>query len=668
MSVNNRVEELRELINRYDYEYYSLAQPSISDYEYDMLMKELEKLEQEHPELITSTSPTQRISGQPTKEFPTVIHKTPMLSLANTYNEQEIIDFDKRIRSTIESNTIIEYVIELKIDGLAVSLIYENGIFIRGAKRGDGIEGDDVTNNLKTIRSIPLKISSDIEIPGEFEVRGEVYLPKSSFTAINNERRNNEEPEFANPRNAAAGTLSMHDSSIVASRKLLMFSYYFASEENRFQFSSQVENIEYIKKMRFMVNPNHKLCKTVDEILAFLKEWEIKRDTLPYEIDGAVIKVNSTDQQRALGSTAKSPRWAISYKFKATQAETRINQIAWQFGRTGIVTPVAELSPVFLAGSTVSRATLHNSDEIKRKDIRLGDYVCIEKGGDIIPKVVKVISSKRDISSKPIMIPKYCPDCNTLLIQTEGEVAIRCPNLQCPAQITRRIEHYASRTAMDIEGMGTSLVELFVKEGMLKDVADIYTLKPEEIENLERMGKKSAENLIHGIEKSKSQDLYRFIFALGIPFIGVNAAKILSNYFKSFKSLQSAAINELVEIEGIGDKMAQSVVDFFNKGKNIHLLSRLKNAGVKPNLPENASEKSQLLIGKTFVITGTLTGMSREEAKSLIESYGGKATSSVSQKTDYLLAGENAGSKLEKAMKLNVEIIDISTLQDMLKT
>ena len=668
MSVNDRIEQLRELITRYDYEYYSLAQPSISDYEYDMLMKELEELEHDHPDLITPTSPTQRVSGQPTKEFPTVAHKTPMLSLANTYNEQEIVEFDNRVRSMLASNAKIEYVIELKIDGLAVSLIYENGIFVRGAKRGDGIEGDDVTNNLKTIRSIPLKISSNIKIPNEFEVRGEVYLPKASFKAINNERRAMDEPEFANPRNAAAGTLSMHDSSIVASRKLLMFSYYFYTEDKQFQSDSHMENLEYLKNLRFMVNPNYRLCKSIGEILAYLKEWEARRDTLPYEIDGAVIKVNSVTQQKTLGSTAKSPRWAISFKFKAMQAETRINQITWQVGRTGIVTPVAELNPVFLAGSTVSRATLHNQDEIKRKDIREGDYVYIEKGGDIIPKVVEVILSKRDKNSEVTAIPKHCPDCNTELIKMEGEVAIRCPNIQCPSQVTRRIEHFASRSAMDIEGMGTSLVELLVKEGMLNDIADIYRLEEEKIEKLERMGKKSANNLINNIEKSKTQDLYRFIFALGIPFIGVNAAKILSNHFRSLESIQSATMDVLVDIEGIGDKMAQSIVEFFSKRKNIELLNRLINAGVKPKLPKKTSFENQPLKGKTFVITGTLPGMSREEAKVIIERYGGKTSSSVSAKSDYLLAGDNPGSKFSKAKLLNVEIIDLYILNDMIKT
>ena len=668
MSVNDRIEQLRELIARYDYEYYSLAQPSISDYEYDMLMKELEELEHDHPDLITPTSPTQRVSGQPTKEFPTVAHKTPMLSLANTYNEQEIVEFDNRVRSMLGSDAKIEYVIELKIDGLAVSLIYENGIFVRGAKRGDGIEGDDVTNNLKTIRSIPLKISSNLKIPNEFEVRGEVYLPKASFKAINNERRAMDEPEFANPRNAAAGTLSMHDSSIVASRKLLMFSYYFYTEDKQFQSDSHMENLEYLKNLRFMVNPNYRLCKSIGEILAYLKEWEARRDTLPYEIDGAVIKVNSVTQQKTLGSTAKSPRWAISFKFKAMQAETRINQITWQVGRTGIVTPVAELNPVFLAGSTVSRATLHNQDEIKRKDIREGDYVYIEKGGDIIPKVVEVILSKRDKNSEVTAIPKHCPDCNTELIKMEGEVAIRCPNIQCPSQVTRRIEHFASRSAMDIEGMGTSLVELLVKEGMLNDIADIYRLDEEKIEKLERMGKKSANNLINNIEKSKTQDLYRFIFALGIPFIGVNAAKILSNHFRSLESIQSATMDALVDIEGIGDKMAQSIVEFFRKRKNIELLNRLINAGVKPKLPEKTSVENQPLKGKTFVITGTLPGMSREEAKVIIERYGGKTSSSVSAKSDYLLAGDNPGSKFSKAKLLNVEIIDLYILNDMIKT
>lgn len=668
MSVNNRIDELRELIERYDYEYYNLAQSNISDFDYDMLMKELEELENQYPELITPTSPTQRVSGIPTKDFQTVMHRTPMLSLANTYNEKDIIEYDERIRSGLDNGSTVEYIIELKIDGLAVSLIYENGIFVRGAKRGDGIEGDDVTGNLKTIRSIPLKIKSDIKIPSEFEVRGEVYLPKSSFEFINNLRRENGEDEFANPRNAAAGTLSMHDSSIVASRKLMMFSYFFSTDDDSFQNDSHLENLKYLEKLRFMVNPNYKICKSIEEILEFLKKWENKRDSLSYEIDGAVIKVNSVNQQSVLGSTAKSPRWAISYKFKATQAETMIEKIIWQVGRTGIVTPVAELKPIFLAGSTVSRATLHNQDEIKRKDIRVNDYVYIEKGGDIIPKVVEVIISKRNKDSKITIIPTICPDCNEKLVHTKGEVAIRCVNLQCPSQITRRIEHFSSRTAMDIEGMGTSLVELLVKEKMLADVADIYSLKPEPIAYLEGMGQRSAENLINSIEQSKTQDLYRLIFALGIPFIGVNAAKILSNYFRSFEAIQNATYDELIEIEGLGEKMAQSIVNYFKNENNIILISRLRKCGINPGIMEEFTKYDEELFGKIFVITGTLPNMSREEAKELIESHGGKTTSSVSKNTNYLLAGENAGSKLDKAMKLNVEIIDLTTLRDMIKS
>ena len=668
MSDSNRILELRELIERYDYEYYSLAQPSIDDYDYDLLMKELEKLEQKHPELITPTSPTQRVSGQPTKEFPTIVHKTPMLSLANTYNEQDILEFDERIRSGLPGESTIEYIVELKIDGLAVSLIYENGNFVRGAKRGDGIQGDDVTTNLKTIRSIPLKIKHGITIPAEFEVRGEVYLPKRSFEEINRQRRLNNEPEFANPRNAAAGTLSMHDSSLVADRKLAMFSYYFYTDNSEFRFESQAENLEFLRKLRFNVNPNYIKCNTTEEILNFLDEWESKRATLPYEIDGAVIKLNSVRQQNHLGATAKNPRWAISYKFKATRIETRINQITWQVGRTGIVTPVAELDPVFLAGTTVSRATLHNPDEIQRKDIRIGDYVYIEKGGDIIPKVVEVILSKRDNKTEKTSIPKNCPQCNTELIQQEHEVAIRCPNIQCPAQITRRIEHFASRTAMDIEGLGTSMVELLLKENLINDAADIYNLKTEQISELERMGKKSAENLIRGIDRSKTQELHRLIFALGIPYIGITAAKILSNNFRSLDALKNATIEKLISIDGIGDKMALSISNFFKDPGTEKLLKKLIGAGVKPKTQDKILGKNEIFKDKTFVITGTLPGMTREEAGSLIESKSGKVTSSVSQKTDYLLTGENAGSKLDKARKLGVKVIDLDTLRDMLKS
>ncbi|MEJ2055511.1 MAG: NAD-dependent DNA ligase LigA, partial [Calditrichaceae bacterium] len=536
------------------------------------------------------------------------------------------------------------------------------------AKRGDGIQGDEVTRNLRTIRSIPLKIKNDLDYPGEFEVRGEVFLPKSSFSAINEQRTIDGEVEFANPRNAAAGTLSMHDSSVVSSRKLMMFSYFFSTESEKFQKLSHAENLEYLKYLGFMVNPEYRICRTPDEILKYLKEWEEKRNSLSYEIDGVVIKVNSVSQQNRLGATAKSPRWAISYKFKAVRVETKINDITWQVGRTGIVTPVAELDPVFLAGTTVSRATLHNPDEIKRKDIRVNDYAFIEKGGEIIPKVVEINFTKREPYSQPAKIPGYCPECKTKLIKIENEVALRCPNLQCPAQITRRIEHFASRSAMDIEGMGTSMVELLVKENMLSDTADIYSLKKDEIAGLERQGNKSAENLINSIEQSKRRELYRLVFALGIPFIGVNAAKILSNHFGTFEALKSARFEKLVEIDGIGEKIAYSIENYFRDEKNIQLIYRLMEAGVKPKLPERLSEQNTVLAHKTFVITGTLPGMSREEAKELIESHGGKVSSAVSGNTDFLLAGEKAGSKLRSAQKLDVTIIDLDSLRDMLKS
>ncbi len=663
MDVEKRIKELRKLIEKYDYEYYVLAQPSISDYEYDQLMKELETLEKAHPEFITPDSPTQRVSGQPIKEFPTVVHRKPMLSLSNTYSETEFREFDRRVRSALAGQQV-EYVAELKIDGLAVSLIYENGRFSLGATRGDGIQGDDITPNLRTIRAIPLRVKGD-NIPPLFEVRGEVYMPKKAFARLNQEREEQGETLFANPRNAAAGSLKLQDPKLVARRGLSFWAYYLDSDTPGFLADTHYENMLKLREMGFPVNPNMRLCQTLDDVFDYFKEWEKKRDSLPYEIDGVVVKVNDLRQQEFLGSTAKSPRWAIAYKFKAIQVETVLERIVWQVGRTGIVTPVAELRPVQLAGTTVSRATLHNVDEIMRKDIHEGDYVYLEKGGDIIPKVVGVNKEKRKGKPKPVEIPKTCPVCGTPLIRLEGEVAIRCPNLNCPAQIKRRIEHFASRGAMDIEGMGTALVDMLVDKGLIKSFADIYHLKKDEVAKLERMGEKSAQNLLTAIERSKQQPLDRLIFALGIPYIGSTAAKILANRFKSLQALMNASYEELEQIEGIGEKMAQSIVEFFKNEQNRKVIDELIKAGVRTEAEEQEKQGTELE-GKIFVLTGTLPHLKRTEAAKLIEKHGGKVASSVSGKTSFVLAGEDPGSKYDKAKQLGVPIIDEETFLRMI--
>lgn len=663
MDVKKRIQELRELIEKYDYEYYVLAQPSVSDYEYDQLMKELESLEKAHPELITPDSPTQRVSGQPIKEFPTVRHRKPMLSLANTYNEGEFREFDRRVRSALKGQKV-EYVAELKIDGVAISLHYVNGRFERGLTRGDGLQGDDITPNLRTIRSIPLRIKAD-DVPEFFEVRGEIYMPKKAFQRLNREKEEQGEAPFANPRNAAAGSLKLQDPKIVAKRGLNLWAYYLDSDSPGFLAKNHFDNLQKLKAMGFPVNPNVRLCQSLNAVFDFFREWEQKRDSLPYEIDGVVVKVNDLDQQALLGATAKSPRWAIAYKFKAIRKETLLERIVWQVGRTGIVTPVAELQPVQLAGTTVSRATLHNVDEILRKDIHEGDYVFIEKGGDIIPKVVGVNKEKRKHPPKPVEIPKTCPVCGTPLIRLEGEVAIRCPNLQCPAQIKRRIEHFASRGAMDIEGLGTALVDMLVDKGLIKNFADIYRLKKEDVANLERMGEKSAQNLLDAIERSKRQPLDRLIFALGIPYIGSTAAKILSKNFKSLPALMQASYEQLESIEGIGEKMAQSIVAFFKNKQNRKIIDELVKAGVQASVKEEVKEGTEL-DGKVFVLTGALPHLKRHEAARLIEEHGGKVASSVSRNTSFVLAGDNPGSKYTKAQQLGIPIIDEATFLEMI--
>ncbi len=663
--IQKEIEDLRRRIQVYDYQYYVKAQPEISDYEYDQLYHRLSQLESENPEYITPDSPTRRVSGEPTKEFPTVHHSSPMLSLTNTYSEEELIDFDRKIRESLGDNASYEYVTELKIDGLAISLIYKNGEFVRGVTRGDGVTGDDVSANLKTIRSIPLKIYTTNHLPDEFEVRGEVYLSIESFNRVNAQRIEANEPPFANPRNSAAGTLKMQDAREVARRSLSIFCYQYIDLKNPGRVQEHRKNLEQLLANNFPVNEHSAMCADIRQVLDYCHKWEQKRDDLAYEIDGVVIKINRSDQQRKLGATAKSPRWAIAYKFKPRSVATRIEKIIWQVGRTGAVTPVAELQPVLLAGSTVSRATLHNPEEIERKDIREGDWVLIVKGGDIIPKVVEVITDKRDANSRNYEIPDLCPVCNSGLRRSPDEAVLRCENYDCPAQVLRRIEHFVSRNAMDIDGFGVAIVELLVKNKLIRDYGDIYSLKQEDIVRLEGMGELSARNLITAIGKSKQQSLNRLIFALGIPHIGTTAAQTLADVYGDIDRLFDTDQESLEEIEGIGPKMARSAYQFFNHDNNRQILAKLRAAGL--NFRQERILTSQIFDGKTFVLTGTLPTLGRDEAKSLIIANGGKVVSSVSSKTGYILAGEKAGSKLTRGQKLNIPVINEAEFFNMLK-
>jgi DNA ligase (NAD+) len=664
------VERLRKLINQYDYEYYVLAQSSISDYEYDMLMKQLEQLEAQFPELITPDSPTQRVSGQPTKEFPVVRHRKPMLSLSNTYNEAEIRDFDRRVRSLLEPEEPYEYVCELKIDGVAMSLIYENGFLSRAVTRGDGERGDDVTNNVKTIRSIPLSLKPENPAFLNIEVRGEIYYPKKEFRKLNEERIAAGEQPFANPRNSAAGTLKLQDSRIVAKRPLRMFCYYLDGlEEGQLPLQTHFEALEMLRKLRFPVNPHARLCKTINDVIAFWKEWEAKRESLPYEIDGVVVKVNRFDQQARLGTTAKSPRWAIAFKFATEQVETILEDIQWQVGRSGIVTPVAYLKPVQLLGTVVKRATLHNIDEIERLDVRIGDTVVIEKGGEIIPKIIRVVKEKRPPHSQPYQAPKQCPVCQSPLLRPEGEVALVCKNVGCPAQVAGRVAHFASRKAMDIEGLGEKVVTLLLENGLINDYGDLYYLKEEDIAKLERMGEKSAKNLINAIEESKDRPLSRLIFGLGIRYVGEGAAKLLAAHFHSLDALISADKETLAKIDGIGEITAESIRDFFDTPSNIEIIEKLRRAGLKfSETPPTHTTINPNISGKTFVFTGTLSHFTRDEAEEMVEKLGGKTAKSVSRKTDYVVAGSEAGSKLAKAKQLGVKILSEEEFLGLIKS
>ena len=666
--VKKEIEELCRQINHHDYLYYVKAQPEISDYEYDMLMKRLEQLEQEYPDLIPADSPTRRVSGEPTKEFPVVRHRKPMQSLSNTYNEEEIRDFDRRVRGLLHPDEKYEYVCELKIDGVAMSLIYRDGRLVQAATRGDGEQGDEVTNNVKTIRSIPLRLETDNPRLLNIEVRGEIYYNRHDLDSLNEERLTNGEQPFANPRNAAAGSLKLQDSRIVARRPLKMFCYWIDSLEGAPPFETHFEGMQALEALHLPVNPHFRLCENVDEVIAYWNEWYQKRDTLPYDIDGVVAKINRLEQQERLGSTAKSPRWAIAFKFKAEQAETRLQDIVWQVGRTGVVTPVAVLEPVQLAGTTVSRATLHNVDELERLDVRINDLVILEKGGDIIPKIIRVVKEKRPPGLPEYTPPTECPVCHTKLVRQPGEVALRCENVACPEQVARRIEHFASRRAMDIEGLGEKVVDLLLKEKLITDYGDLYSLKKEEIAALERMGEKSAENLVAAIEKSKNQPLERVIFSLGIPFVGEGAARLLAERFQSLDKMMQADEEELAGIEGVGEKTARSIIDFFCNPVNRVVIEKLRSAGVRFSAETTAPRTTdQRFAGKSFVLTGALSRYTREEAGDLIRQRGGKVSSSVSRKTDYVVVGADPGSKYRKAQELGVRTLDEEEFYRMLE-
>ncbi len=668
-SVEKRIKELRGQILKHDYNYYVLAEPVISDEKYDQLLKELEKLENEKPHLVTPDSPTQRVGKDLTKEFNAVKHKITMLSLANSYDEKDLIDFDRRVKESLSESEKVEYVVELKIDGASVSINYLDGLLKTAATRGDGTIGEEVTNNIKTIRSIPLRIDISKEQKYKlknFEVRGEVYMRISDFDKLNKEREANSEKLFANPRNSAAGTLKLQDPKIVSARKLNVFLYSLISVDEDFE--SQEENLKLLSKLGFTVNPQYKVCKNIDEVLKVCSKFEEIRDTLEYEIDGAVIKVNSMRQQKLLGSIAKSPRWAVAYKFKAKQAFTKLNEITWQVGRTGAITPVAELEPVKLAGSTISRATLHNFDEIQRKDIRVGDTVVIEKGGDVIPKVVSVVLDERSKKSQPTLPPEKCPVCNSKLFKPENEVAFYCENPECSAQIKGRLIHFASRGAMDIEGLGDALIDLFVDKGFITHFSDIYKLKDkrEELVQIERLGEKSIDNLLKSIEKSKSQLFAKVLFAIGIRYVGAGAAQKITDHFNSIDDIIAASEEEISAIYEIGPSISKSITQFFSDKKNVKLIEELRKSGLT-FISEKKEIVQSTLTGKSFVLTGTLSSLSRDDAGARIIALGGKVTSSVSKNTDFVVAGEKAGSKLSKAESLGVKVLDEITFLKMLE-
>lgn len=654
-----KIKKLREEIQYHEKKYYVDNDPQISDYEFDLLVKKLERLEAQFPELITPESPTQRVGEQPLDGFASIEHRTPMLSLDNCYSVEELREFEERIKRLLPDQKI-EYVTELKIDGLGISATYRQGKYFQAVTRGDGFRGDDVTLNVKTIRSLPLEIDD----PREIEVRGEIYLPFTSFQRINKEREERGETLFANPRNAAAGSLRLLDPKEVATRHLDLFLYYIFIDGKELE--NQWDNLKMLKRLGFRTNPFTRLSSSLEQVISFWEEWNEKRDSLDYDADGAVIKVNSTRQRAALGSTAKFPRWAISFKFPARQATTKIKDIIIQVGRTGALTPVAILEPVKLSGTTISRSTLHNEDEIKRKDIRVGDYALIERSGDVIPKVVAVMKERRTGKERKFSFPRRCPVCHSATFRPEAEAISRCTNPSCPAKLRESLLHFSSRRAMNMEGLGDSLVDQLLEKKLVKNIPDLFALKHEDLMNLERMGSKSSQNLLDEIEDSKQRDLDRLIFALGIRYVGERTAQTLSQHFQSLDRLSQASYEELIQVEDVGPKVAESLVFFFKQPENIELLNKLKEAGLNfTSKEEKEGEKS--LSGLIFVLTGKFSSLTREEAAEMIEKQGGKVSSSVSSKTDYVVVGEAPGSKLARAQSLGVATIDEKELLKLVR-
>ncbi|MFH0872062.1 MAG: NAD-dependent DNA ligase LigA [bacterium] len=664
-AVAKRIEVLRDLIRHHDYRYYVLNQPEISDQEYDRLFRELKDLEGKHPDLLAPDSPTQRVGGQAAEGFSVVEHQAAMLSLDNAFRLEELYEFEERLKKALPGEGF-EYVAEPKIDGLGVALLYQDGLLVRGSTRGDGRRGEDVTANLRTIRSIPLRLNQDLNHISQLEVRGEVYLRRADFDRLNREREEAGEAIFANPRNAAAGSIRLLDPSLTAQRPLNIFIYGISYLEPQV-FSSHAEALGALKSLGFRINPQNALLPSMDKVVNYCQEMERIRADLDYEADGVVVKVNSYDQQRRLRSTSHHPRWALAYKFAAHQGTTRVKEIIVGVGRTGALTPVALLEPVELAGATVSRATLHNEDEVARKDIRVGDTVLVERAGEVIPQVVQVVKEKRAPGSRPFSMPKHCPICGAAAFRPEGEAVSRCPNSACPAQIKERLIHYGSRAAMDIDGLGEKIVDQLVDSSLVRDFADLYHLKVAVLSRLERLAEKSATNLTEAIQSSKERGLSRLLFGLGIRYVGDHVAEILAAHYRSLESLSRASQEELMGVPEIGPRIAESVANFFTQEENQRVIERLGQAGVRTTDLRPGTADPSPPRGKIFVLTGAMEGFSREEAKEAILKKGGQVTSSVSRHTDFLVVGKDPGSKLEEAKRLGIKTLNEGEFQALLQ-
>lgn len=661
--MKEKIQQLRDELNQHNYNYYVLDTPTISDYEFDQKLKELQALEQEHPEFYDENSPTVRVGGSITKNFPTIVHEYRMYSLDNSYSKEDIEEWEQRIIKTLGTDDI-SFTCELKYDGASIDLLYEDGKLKQATTRGDGIQGDDITANVRTIGSVPLQLRGDY--PQRFYIRGEIVMPKKAFERLNQERVAAGEDPFMNPRNTASGSLKLQDTAEVAKRGLDCLLYFLVGDTS---IATQFESLEKAREWGFKVPNYSRLCHSTQEVMDFINEWDTKRHTLPYETDGVVIKVNNVAQQQELGYTSKSPRWAMAYKYKAEQVDTQLESISYQVGRTGAITPVANLKPVLLAGTIVKRASLHNADQIEKLDIHIGDWVYVEKGGEIIPKIVGVNLDKREPDAVSVSYITHCPECNTELVRNEGEAQHYCPNTyHCPPQITGKIQHFISRKAMDIEGLGEETVELLFRSGVIENYADLYEITVEKLLPLERMAKKSAENIVKGIEKSKEVPFERVLFALGIRYVGETVAKKLARHYKNITALENTTVEQLVEVDEIGNQIATSVVNFFQEEYNKELINRLKEYGLQFELSAEATAgQTDTLKGKTFVVSGVFSLYSRDELKALIEQHGGKVGSSISSKTDYVIAGDKMGpSKREKAESLGVKIIDEVAFQSLI--